>query len=52
MKCELCNSQIEELYLKKIRGTYIKDAKGKKHIVCSACQEKFANDKEKILAEF
>lgn len=49
MKCELCKKQIEELFLKKIKGTYIKDSKGKKHLICFECQKNFENDKEAIL---
>ena len=48
MKCELCNKNVEELFLKKIKGTYVKDAKGKKHVICFECQKKL-NDKKKIL---
>ena len=39
MKCEICNKTIGELFLGKIMGTYIKDAKGKKHAVCNKCQK-------------
>ena len=52
MKCKICNKKIETIYLGKILGTYIKDKIGKKHTVCSECQEKFSNDKEKILDNF
>ncbi len=48
MKCEICRKKIEETFLKKIIGTYIKDAKGKKHTVCFECQKKFTK-KEDIL---
>ena len=51
MKCEICKSKIEDMYLKKIKGTYLKDEKGKKHAVCSECQRKLSNEKEKLLAE-
>lgn len=51
MKCELCKSTIEELFLGKIKGTYVKDAKGKKHIVCFDCQRKFENSKEQMLIQ-
>ncbi len=51
MKCDICGSKIEELYLKKIRGTFIKDEKGKQHPVCSSCQEKLENDKSKMLEQ-
>ncbi|MBS3109333.1 hypothetical protein J4227_02295 [Candidatus Woesearchaeota archaeon] len=49
MKCAICKTEIQETFLKKPVGTFIKDKKGKKHLVCSACQKKFSNDKEKIL---
>jgi len=48
MKCEICKKKIEETFLKKIIGTYIKDAKGKKHSVCQECQKKYKT-KEEIL---
>lgn len=50
MKCEICKKNIEETFLKKIIGTYVKDSKGKKHIVCSECQKKFP-DKDKLLGK-
>jgi len=37
-KCEICKSKIGETFLKKVLGTYVKDEKGKKHIICSECQ--------------
>ena len=46
MKCEICKKKIEETFLKKILGTYIKDEKGKKHSICKACQAKFKTKKE------
>lgn len=33
MKCSICNEKIEEIFLGKIKGTYIK-----KKPVCSNCQ--------------
>jgi hypothetical protein len=39
MKCEICSQNVKETFLKKILGTYVKDAKGKKHIVCQLCQK-------------
>jgi len=41
MKCEICKSKVQETFLKKPIGTIVKDAKGKKHTVCSECQRKF-----------
>ncbi len=49
MKCELCKEKIETTFLDKILGTYVKDAKGKKHAVCVHCQRQHANDKAAIL---
>ncbi len=46
MKCEICKKKIEETFMKKIVGTYVKDQKGKKHIICSECQKKFKTKKE------
>jgi DNA-directed RNA polymerase subunit RPC12/RpoP len=50
MKCELCKKAIEETFLKKILGTVVKDEKGKKHYVCSACQ-KIVGSKDEILSK-
>lgn len=49
-KCEICNKKIEETFLGKIIGTYIKDKKGKKHIVCFKCQKKFPKKEELLKA--
>lgn len=49
MKCELCKSAIEELFLGKMKGTIIKDKKGKHHSICFDCQKKF--NKEEMLAK-
>ena len=40
-KCEICSKKISETFLRKILGTYIKDSKGKKHVICFECQKKF-----------
>ena len=39
MNCAICNKRIEETFLRKIIGTYVKDKKGKKKAVCQACQK-------------
>jgi len=49
MKCELCTAAIEQLFLGKIKGTVVKDAKGKPHTVCFDCQRKFRNEKRQML---
>ena len=48
MKCEICKKKIQEIFLNKILGTYLKDKKGKKHSVCFECQ-KTLKTKEQIL---
>ena len=40
MNCELCKQEVAETFLKKPIGTYVKDSKGKRHMVCNACQKK------------
>ena len=37
-KCALCDAKVETVFLEKVQGSYVKDAKGKKRLVCSACQ--------------
>jgi len=39
MKCSECGQTIQETFLKKIVGTYIKKS-GKKVAVCGQCQKK------------
>ena len=50
MNCTICKQKIEETFLKKIIGTYVKDEKGKKKPVCKNCQSSYAINeiKEKI----
>jgi hypothetical protein len=48
MKCEICKSKMNETFLSKVIGTYVKDDKGKKHLVCPECQKKLSS-KEKLL---
>lgn len=48
MKCSICNKKLEETFLGKIKGTYIKKH-GKKYTICNDCQTKF-NTKEEIIA--
>lgn len=50
MKCAVSGKQIQETYLKKILGTYVKDEKGKKFAVSHEVQHEYKNDKEAILA--
>ena len=48
MKCEICKTKVEATFLKKPIGSYVKNAKGKKFLVCPQCQKKL-NTKEEIL---
>jgi Zn-finger protein len=41
-KCAICNNPLEVIFLEKINGTYLRDAKGKKRAVCSVCQKNHA----------
>jgi len=50
MKCAICKNKIEETFLKKLKGTVVKDEKGKKHSVCFECQKNLGN-KKNILAK-
>ena len=48
MKCSICSKAIEETFLNKIVGTYIKKpGSSKNHPVCPECQKKFK--KEELL---
>ncbi len=48
VKCEICGEKIENLFLGKIAGTFIKKDK-KLKAVCSNCQRKLQNKiKEKL----
>ncbi len=49
MNCEICKKKVATTFLEKPLGTYIKDAKGKRHMFCFECQKKF-KEKEKLLA--
>jgi hypothetical protein len=50
MKCDICKQKISETFLKKIIGTHLKDAKGRKHTVCFECQKKYASKEEMLKA--
>jgi hypothetical protein len=49
-KCAICDATIEIIFLEKIRGTYLKNEKGKRKAVCAVCQKKFSVEelKQKI----
>ncbi len=46
MKCDVCEEEITELIMEKIKGTHIKN-KGKKYNICNNCQKKYT--KEEII---
>ncbi|MDO8661431.1 MAG: hypothetical protein Q7K43_06075 [Candidatus Woesearchaeota archaeon] len=46
MKCDICKATLAMTFLEKIKGAYIKDAKGKLHSVCFDCQKKCGNKEE------
>lgn len=51
MKCDLCKKDIEETFLGKLKGTLVKiNKQGRNEIfyVCSECQKKEKNLKEKL----
>ncbi len=48
MKCDICSAKIETTFLGKIKGTYIRDAKGKQRVACFECQKKLVT-KEAIV---
>lgn len=50
MKCGVCSKKIPELFLSKIDGTVVKDAKGKKKYLCSECQSKLKTKEEMLAA--
>jgi hypothetical protein len=50
MKCEICKGKINENFLSKLFGTYVKDKKGKLHTVCNNCQRQLKKDE--MLAKF
>jgi hypothetical protein len=52
MKCDICGKKVEEIFLGKILGSHVKNAKGKKKVVCQNCQKILSMDeiKEKINA--
>ncbi|MBU0535974.1 MAG: hypothetical protein KKE20_03350 [Nanoarchaeota archaeon] len=47
-KCDICKTKIESTFLNKILGSYIKDNKGKKHLLCPECQKKHPKKAEAL----
>ncbi|HLD19459.1 MAG TPA: hypothetical protein VJB90_05635 [Candidatus Nanoarchaeia archaeon] len=48
MNCELCKKKVSTTFLEKPIGTYIKNEKGKRILICFECQKKFKTKKEII----
>ena len=48
MNCNVCGAKIGETFLGKIKGTYVKDGKGKMRAVCFGCQKKFPSKEDLI----
>ena len=47
VKCSICNNKVVEMFLDKIKGTYIqKTGSSKKYPVCFECQKKFQSREE------
>jgi len=47
VKCEVCKEKVEETFLGKINGTFLRNGK-KLRAVCSNCQKKLNNDLSKL----
>ena len=50
MKCDICSKTVATTILNKIKGSYVKDDKKKKRVICFECQKRLRT-KEKILEE-
>jgi len=48
MKCNICSAKIEQTFLEKINGAYMK-VKGKQKVICPVCQKQYS--KEELLAK-
>jgi hypothetical protein len=47
MKCAICKHTVEETFLKKPLGTFVRDKSHKKQIVCKRCQSQLSMDEIK-----
>ncbi|MBN1275671.1 hypothetical protein JXA12_05275 [Candidatus Woesearchaeota archaeon] len=49
-RCSLCKEKVGLTFLQKPLGTWVRDRKGKQHLVCQACQRRYsaAELKEKL----
>ncbi|MBD3208868.1 hypothetical protein GF367_00425 [Candidatus Woesearchaeota archaeon] len=43
-KCSICKEKVERTFLQKIKGTWVRDDKGKKRVVCPSCQRQLSLD--------
>jgi len=48
MKCEICSNPVGETFLKKPIGAYVKDEKGKLHLICFECQKAYPTKQEQL----
>lgn len=48
MKCDMCGNKIQEIFLKKIVGTVIKDSKNKYKYICKDCQKKYKTKEDML----
>ena len=48
MNCEICKKNVGTAFLEKVIGTYVKDEKGKRHLICFDCQKKLKTKEEII----
>jgi hypothetical protein len=48
MKCEICSAAVAETFLKKPKGAYLKDKRGKLRLICFSCQQRFPTKEEQL----
>ena len=49
MKCEICGKGIATTFLGKVKGTYVKDSKGKLRAVCFECQRNIGDKAQLVM---
>lgn len=49
MKCEICGKGIAKTFLDKIKGTYIRDGKGRLRTVCFECQKNLGGKAQLVM---
>jgi hypothetical protein len=48
-KCKICDEEIKELFLGKLKGTIIKKpGSSKQYMICSSCQKKLGKKEEML----